>query len=220
MSTHASLRDQLRSIPVFSGQLPTFDPDDAPAAPLPLLISWLEEAIEAGVSQPHAMTLATASATGEPSARTLLLKDVDGGAVWFASMSTGPKGRDIDENPRVALTMYWREQGRQVRIVGDAEEGPRDVSEADFLARSPGARASAVAGRQSEPIAPTEIVEELVADARTLIAVEPDFVPAGWTAYRVVPTSVEFWQADRERDQIRLHFARVNDAWERQILWP
>ena len=220
MSTHPSLRDRLRSIPVFSGELPKFDPDAAPPTPLPLLVSWLEGAIDAGVSQPHAMTLGTASAAGEPSARTLLLKDVDDDSVWFASMSTGPKGHDIEENPRAALTLYWREQGRQVRIVGAVEPGPRDVSEADFLARSPGARASAIAGRQSEPIAPTEIVEEMVAEARDAIEFEPGFVPRGWTAYRVIPSSIEFWQADRERDQIRLRYVRVNDAWERQILWP
>jgi pyridoxamine 5'-phosphate oxidase len=217
MSPTLSLRDRLRALPVFPGELPRFDTDAAPGDPLALLIEWLETAIAAGVAQPHAMALATASVTGEPSNRTLLLKDVDAEAVWFASLSNGPKGGDLAGNPRAALLLYWREQGRQVRITGAVEAGPREVSEADFLQRQPAARARAIAGRQSEPV---EDFEAHLAPARALVAAEPDRVPDAWTAYRVIPASVEFWQAERERDQVRLRYVRDGAAWRRELLWP
>jgi pyridoxamine 5'-phosphate oxidase len=217
MADELSLRDRLRALPVFPGELPRFDTDAAPADPLALLVEWLEFAIGAGVLQPHAMTLATASVTGRPSNRTLLLKDVDAEAVWFASLSTGPKGRDLAENPLVALAVYWREQGRQVRITGRAEVGPRAVSHADFLQRQRAARARAIAGRQSEPVADFEAHLER---GRAILEADPGHVPESWVAYRVVPTEVEFWQAERERDQVRLKYVAVPGGWTTQLLWP
>jgi pyridoxamine 5'-phosphate oxidase len=217
MTQGTSLRDRLRALPVFPGELPKFDTDAAPADPLDLLVQWLALALEAGVSQPHAMSLATASGVGEPANHTLLLKDVDAESVWFASLSSGPKGLDLVENPRAALLLYWREQGRQVRITGAVELGPRDVSERDFLQRSPSARARAIAGRQGEPV---EDFEAHLAPAQNLVAAHPEHVPDAWTAYRVIPESIEFWQAERERDQVRLLYRRENGVWRRELLWP
>ncbi|MCU1550657.1 MAG: hypothetical protein JWR36_1217 [Glaciihabitans sp.] len=217
MDSDLSLRARLRALPVFTGELPQFDTDAAPEAPLPLLVEWLEAAITAGVAQPHAMAIATATREGVPSNRTLLLKDVDTEAVWFASLSSGPKGSDLDENPHAALVLYWREQGRQVRIVGTVDKGPRAVSEADFLERHPNARARAIAGNQSEPV---DAEDAGLATAKQILAADPDHVPDAWTAYRVIPTSVEFWQAERERDQVRLRYRRTDDGWTKEILWP
>jgi pyridoxamine 5'-phosphate oxidase len=217
MADDASLRDRLRALPVFPGVLPRFDTDAAPAEPLALLVEWLEFAITAGVLQPHAMSLATASADGRPANRTLLLKDVDATSVWFASLSNGPKGRDLADNPRVALVLYWREQGRQIRMTGIAEPGPRDISARDFLQRSPIARARAIAGRQSEPV---EDFEAHLETGTSALAKDPDFAPESWVAYRVVPDSVEFWQAERERDQVRLRYLRQRSGWVKDILWP
>jgi pyridoxamine 5'-phosphate oxidase len=217
MDSLLPLRDRLRGLPVFPRELPRFDTDAAPAEPLPLLREWLELAIADGVVQPHAASLATASAQGEPSNRTLLLKDVDADAVWFASLSSGPKGADLAANPRAAMVIYWREQGRQIRIVGDVEPGPRDVSERDFLQRGAPARARAIAGRESEPVAD---FDAHLARAMAVLAADPDLIPDSWVAYRLVPTSVEFWQAERERDQVRLRYRRNADGWIRDILWP
>jgi pyridoxamine 5'-phosphate oxidase len=217
MTTAPSLRARLRALPVFPGELPRFDTDAAPADPLSLLIEWLELAMRDGVRQPHAMTLATASVDGTPSARTLLLKDVDAISIWFASLSSGPKGRDLAENPTVALALYWREQGRQVRIVGRAEQGPREVSDSDFLERQPQARARAIAGRQSEPV---EDFDAHLRPALEQVAKHPEFVPKAWIAYRVIPTSVEFWQAERERDQVRLRYTSEGTGWRTDFLWP
>jgi pyridoxamine 5'-phosphate oxidase len=217
MSTPISLRSRLGALRAFGGELPFFDTDAAPEEPMPLLIEWVEAAIDADVVQPHAMALATSTSHGEPANRTLLLKDVDLEAVWFASLSSGPKGSEIAQNPRAALLLYWREQGRQIRIVGAVEPGPRDVSEADFLARSPRSRAGAIAGPQSEPLTDFDHAVDV---ARARIESDPSYVPDDWTAYRVVPNSVEFWQAERARDQVRLRYQRDGDGWKKEMLWP
>ena len=182
-----------------------------------LLVEWLEAAIGGGVVQPQAMALATATVDGHPSNRTLLLKDVDATSIWFASLSSGPKGLELAENPEAAAVLYWREQGRQVRLVGTVEEGPREVSRSDFLQQRPSARARAVAGRQSEPVADFDAHLKL---GQKKLAANPDFVPVDWVAYRLTPWSVEFWQAERARDQVRLRYLREADGWVKDLLWP
>lgn len=215
-----SWRDRLRALPVFSGDLPEFDTDAAPADPMRLLEEWLAFALESDVSQPHAMTIATANRAGEASARTLLLKDVTADGLWFATLSSSPKGRDLAENPRAALLLYWREQGRQIRVTGSVEPGSRDLARADFLARHPNARAIAAGGRQSEPLPSDAEYDAAVAGARKRVESDPEFVPDEWTAYLVRPVEFEFWQAARERDQLRLRYRRENGRWTRELLWP
>ena len=217
MADEASLRDRLRQLPTVTAEFPYFDTDATPDEPLALLVGWLEAAIDGGVLQPHAMSLATATVDGHPSNRTLLLKDVDATSVWFASLSSGPKGLELAENPEAALVLYWREQGRQIRLVGTVEEGPRAISENDFLQRQPSARARAIAGRQSEPI---ENFDAHLKPALAKLAANPDFVPVDWVAYGLTPWSVEFWQAERERDQVRLRFLREQAGWMKDLLWP
>jgi pyridoxamine 5'-phosphate oxidase len=217
MADDASLRDRLRRVPSVRATFPYFDTDATPDEPLPLLVEWLEAAIDGEVLQPHAMTLATATADGHPSNRTLLLKDVDATSIWFASLSSGPKGLELAENPEAAAVLYWREQGRQVRLVGTVSEGPRGVSEADFRQRQPSARARAIAGRQSEPVA--DFDAHLRAGQRKLES-NPDHVPIDWVAYQLTPWSVEFWQAERERDQVRLRYLREHSGWVKDLLWP
>lgn len=217
MAEQASLRDRLRHLPSAKAEFPYFDIDSTPDEPLALLIEWLEAAIDGGVLQPHAMSIATATADGHPSNRTLLLKDVDATSVWFSSLSSGPKGLDLAENPEAALVLYWREQGRQIRLVGTVGEGPRAVSDRDFLQRQPSARARAVAGRQSEPI---EDFDAHLKPALKKLEANPDFVPVDWVAYQLSPWSVEFWQAEREREQVRLRYLRENAGWVKDLLWP
>jgi pyridoxamine 5'-phosphate oxidase len=214
------LRDRLRSVRASVAQLPLFDPDAAPADPIGLFCQWLVSALDAGVEQPNVMTLSTAAADGAPSARTLLLKNVDPDGFWFASLSSGPKGHDLAENPRAALTLYWREQGRQVRVEGSVRIGPRDASEQDFLARHPVARVQAVAGEQSRPLPDPGTVDGLLASARELIQMNPKFVPVTWNAYVLEPAMVEFWQAAPGHEQLRLRYRRNGRNWVRERLWP
>ncbi|HEY4266925.1 MAG TPA: pyridoxal 5'-phosphate synthase [Galbitalea sp.] len=217
MAKPPSLRDRLRQVPSVDAVFPYFDTDAAPDDPIPLVVEWIETALDGDVLQPLAMTLATATNDGHPDARTLILKDVDAESLWFASLNSGPKGHELAENPRAALVFYWREQGRQIRVVGAVTEGPRELSELDFLQRKPGARTRAVAGRQSEAV---EDFDAHLKPALEKMERDPNFVPPAWTAYRVVPESVEFWQAERERDQVRLRYERDGAGWRRDILWP
>ncbi len=218
--TEPSIRDILRSMPPFAADLPGFDTDAAPGDPLALFGSWLAEAVRVGVAQPHAMVLSTVGVDARPTARTLLLKDVTADGLWFASVGDSPKGRDLVTNPNVALTFYWREQGRQIRVTGEASVGPREVAERDFLARHPNARANVIAGRQSAPMPGEQEARHAVEAARELVAQHPDTVPGDWNAYVVRPQSVEFWQASRERDQVRLRYTRTAEDWARVVLWP
>ena len=220
-----SWRDRLRDLPVFSGELPTFDTDAAPSDPLVLFQEWLTFAIDSRVSQPQAMALATADSDGDPSVRTLLLKDITADGLWFATLSTSPKGHDLAENPRASVVLYWREQGRQIRVSGVVEAGSRELARSDFLRRHPNARAIAAVGTQSQPIGSDAEYAAAVAAQQELIAADPDYVPEEWVAYLLRPQTFEFWQAARERDQVRLRFRHDGDAdgesaWIRDILWP
>jgi pyridoxamine 5'-phosphate oxidase len=217
MADEGSLRDRLRQVPTVTAEFPYFDTDAAPDDPIELFLEWLDAAIDGGVLQPLAMSVATATTDGHPSNRTLILKDVDATSVWFASLDSGPKGADLAENPEAALVFYWREQGRQIRMVGTVEPGPREVSERDFLQRQRSARARAIAGRQSEPV---ENFEAHLKPALLKVETNPNFVPDEWVAYRVTPWSVEFWQAERERDQVRLRYLREHAGWVKDLLWP
>lgn len=214
-----TIRQILRRAKTFPPEMPAFDPATVPEAPLDLFVEWLTAAVDGGVAQPQAMTLSTAASDGSVTARTLLLKDVDD-ALWFATSSLSPKGRQLNQNPKVALTLYWREQGRQVRVLGEASRGPRDVSAADFTARHPDSRAVAIALRQSSPIESAQDATARLDEAKKRIADDDSFAPDDWTAYRVAPTSVEFWQATTGRDQVRLRYDRTPEGWTRTSLWP
>ena len=214
-----SLRDRVRGARRPEIDVSPLDPEQAPPEPIELFLAWLDDAVEAGVAQPHAMTLSTASTASGPTARTLLLKEVDD-AFWFTTSSLSPKGRQIADDPRVALTLAWSDLGRQVRVLGDAVPGPRDVSEDDFRARHPDSRAVAIAMPQSTEIPGAEQADAALDEARRRLDDEPDLVPDDWTAYRVAPVSVEFWQGTTGRDQVRLRYDRVGDGWRRASLWP
>lgn len=217
MTDVEELRSKLRALRVIVDEPLTFDTNAAPADPLDLFREWLNSAIVASVSQPHAMVLATVDPSGAPSARTLLLKDVTDAGLWFASLSSSPKGRDLADNSLCALTFYWREQGRQIRITGVATPGPREASVRDFLARHPLSRAEAIAGAQSEPIVDEEAARSAAA---RVIASDDSYAPADWHAYVVEPRSVEFWQSGPNSEQTRLRYRRENHGWNSALIWP
>ncbi|PWU46799.1 pyridoxamine 5'-phosphate oxidase [Micromonospora globispora] len=213
-------REMLRALPVLAHQMPSFDPAAAPAEPAALFADWLGEAVAAGVDEPHAMTLSTVDADGAPDARVLILKDLDAAGWHFATTSTSAKGRQLAANPRVALSFHWREQGRQVRVRGTARPADPAVSRQDFLARPEGSRIATLAGRQSAVLADRAELDRELADIRARLAADPGLVTEAHTVYTVVPVSVEFWQADRDRRHVRLRYRRTDGGWERELLWP
>lgn len=146
------MRELLRGLDVLSGELPGFDPAATPPGPTALFTEWLPAAVAAGVPEPHAMTLSTADAEGNPAVRVLILKGLDADGWKFAVHGGSPKGREPAARERAALTSYWPLQARQVRVRGPVVRESPERSAADFLARSPAARAEALLGMQSRPL--------------------------------------------------------------------
>ncbi|NEA99089.1 pyridoxal 5'-phosphate synthase [Streptomyces sp. SID13726] len=217
-----SVREWLRGLEVFAGPLAEFDPAGAPADPVELFLDWLREAVAAGVPDAHAMTLSTVGEDGGPDARVLILKNVDGDGWQFAAHAGSPKGRQLADRPRAALTFYWPRLGRQVRVRGAVEPASPEQSAADLLARAPSARAEVLLGRQSEPLESPEERDRVFRTALARIEAEPELVSPEWTLYTLVPGRVEFWQADKGRLHHRLRYERPDrdTAWQRHRLWP
>ncbi|RVW02916.1 pyridoxine/pyridoxamine 5'-phosphate oxidase [Rhodococcus xishaensis] len=197
---------------------------ELPADPVALFLSWLEEAAAAGVVEPHVATLSTVDAAGVPDARTLLLKDVTARGWWFSTDLRSPKARQLLANPTAALTFYWREQGRQVRVRGRVERGDAEVSGRDFRDRSVTARAVAAASRQSEILTDIAEYDDAVGAAVSEVEADPSSVPGTWQAWCVVPDAVEFWHADPDRRHLRVRYRRTppHEAvrWRPDALWP
>ncbi|MFB6436460.1 pyridoxal 5'-phosphate synthase [Streptomyces sp. NPDC056411] len=214
------LRQLLRELPVFTGELPTFDPVDTPGEPVALFTDWLLGAVRAEVPEPHAMTVSTADAEGNPSARTLILKEVDTDGWRFAAHADSTKGRELAARPYAALTFYWQPLARQVRVRGPVVRESAERAAADFLARSAGARAEALLGRQSGPLADLAERDAAVAASAARLAVQPDLVAPGWTLHTVRPELVEFWQGDAARKHTRLVYRRAGAHWTKELLWP
>ncbi|MGC4897482.1 pyridoxine/pyridoxamine 5'-phosphate oxidase [Micromonospora sp. DT31] len=214
------MRDFLRGLPVFATALPVFDPSAAPRQPHELFAVWLTEAVDAGVPEPHAMTLSTVGVDGVPSARVLIVKNVDEHGWQFAVHADSPKGQELARHPAAALTFYWPARGRQIRVRGPVRREPADRSAADFLARPPGSRAEASIGRQSRPLPDRGTLDAAVERAAERIADHPRLVVPQWTLHTLVADEVEFWQADRQRKHTRLRYTRTDAGWIHGMLWP
>jgi pyridoxamine 5'-phosphate oxidase len=180
---------------------------------------WLGEAREAGVPLPEAMTLATADASGRPSARMLLLKRADEHGFTFFTGYESRKGRELEENPHAAIVVYWNALGRQVRVEGPVHRLPAEESDAYFQTRPPRSRAAAAASRQSEPIASRE---ELEAEFERLLAEHGDEVPrpGRWGGYVLEPEVIELWEHREDRLHDRFRFTRGREGWKAERLSP
>jgi pyridoxamine 5'-phosphate oxidase len=215
-----TVRDLLRSLPVFNRPLPAFDTGTLPDEPVSLFLDWLSEAVGAGVCEPHAMTLSTVDARGRPDSRIVLLRDA-GGAGWqFDTSATSAKGAQLAANPQAALSFYWREQGRQVRVRGQVSAAGQDACAADFLAGSQGSRIAGLVGRQSGVLRNQETLARAMEAARQRLADDPLAVAEDHAVYVLSPAEVEFWQGDRQRQHIRLRYRRSGPAWITERLWP
>jgi pyridoxamine 5'-phosphate oxidase len=215
-----SIRDHLRGLRSLEGTPPAFDPSVVPADPTELFLEWFQSAVDARVAEPHAMTLSTIGLDGVPDARVLILKDVADDGWWFASSSESAKGAQLDAAPVAALTFYWPELARSVRLKGRVEPADPEQSAEDFRNRGLGARAVALASRESQPLVSRAHSEKAIAAARDRLADDPRLVSATWTLWCLLPDHVEFWQADQERQHLRIQYHRGSGNWSSTMLWP
>lgn len=172
---------------------------------------WFNQALEAQVPEPNAMTLATVNADSEPSARTVLLKEIHEGDFVFFTNYTSRKASDIDANANVALVFLWLPIERQVCIRGRASKVTRQQSEAYFQSRPQGSRLGAWASKQSSVIPSRKVLDDDMAALEEKYATQPIPLPEFWGGYRVEPLSIEFWQGRASRLHDRLRFKRADN---------
>ena len=180
---------------------------------------WFEEAVDAGLSMPNAMTLATVGEDGAPDARIVLLKGVEDGGFVFYTNYESRKGRQLAARPQGALVFLWHALERQVRIAGRVERISAAESDAYFASRPLGARHSARASRQSAPVESRAVLEAALAESERAHGTQPPR-PAGWGGYRLVPVQVEFWQGRENRLHDRLLYRRADAGWAISRLSP
>jgi len=187
--------------------------------PLRQFERWFEDALRAGVPLPNAMTLATVTDSGAPSARVVLLKGVEQGGFSFYTNYLSRKGRELETRPGACLVFLWSELERQVRIEGSVEKVTAAESDAYFAARPLGARLSAWASAQSEKVMSREVLETAMRQTRSRYADNPPR-PPHWGGYRVEPQAIEFWQGRADRLHDRLLYRRAGSLWTIERLAP
>ena len=188
--------------------------------PLAQFRAWFAEAGSAGLAQPEAMALATATPGGAPSARMVLLKGADERGFAFFTNLESRKGVELAANPRAALLFHWQPLGRQVRVEGSVVPVPRAEADAYFRSRPLGSRIAAAASPQSRPLVDRAELEDLVAAARSRFPGEEVPLPDHWGGFRVVPDAYEFWQHGEDRLHDRVRYERDGAAWAQTRLAP
>jgi len=193
---------------------------DVDADPVVQFGRWFEQAEQAGLLEPHAMTLATATPDGRPSARMVLLRGFDERGFCFYTNYESRKAAELAANPRAALVFWWDKLERQVRIEGTVERTSRAESEAYFASRPPGSQLSAAVSPQSRVIGDRAALERRVADLATAVPDGHVPLPDFWGGYRLAHEVVEFWQGRPNRLHDRLRYRRVGDTWRIERLAP
>lgn len=189
--------------------------------PLQQFLLWLNEAIAAEAREPNAFTLATCSRDGFPSARIVLLKGIEAGALTFFTNYQSRKGLELEANPRAAMVFFWAELERQVRVEGTVARSSPEASAAYFASRPPAARIGSAASPQSQPIAARQV---LVERERLLWEQFPTGdipCPAHWGGFRITPNRMEFWQGRPSRLHDRIEYLLGEPGtWTRRRLAP
>ena len=213
MSTIADIRKEYK--------LQTLSEKDVVKDPFGQFDKWWQEAIRAGIDEPNAMTLATASADGMPDARIVLLKGFNTQGFTFFTNYNSTKGMQLLENPRASLVFFWKELERQVRISALVSLATEKVSDEYFNSRPEGSRIGAWASPQSEAIESREWLEENEKKYQEEWAGRTISRPAHWGGYLLKPVKMEFWQGRPSRLHDRLLYTlQQNGSWKIERLAP
>lgn len=188
--------------------------------PLRQFQQWFEEALKAKIVDANAMTLATVSPEGIPSARTMLLKDAGTAGFTFYTNYDSRKGHDLSQNPQAAIVFYWPEISRQVRITGNVTKVSRKRSETYFHSRPRGSQLAALASRQSRPLSNRQELEDRISKLAARHREEPVPLPESWGGYRLKPHEYEFWQGRENRLHDRFRYRHENNSWVIERLQP
>lgn len=191
------------------------------ASPFEQFDTWFNQALDASLTEPNAMTLATVSADGAPSIRTVLLKIYDHTGLVFFTNYQSKKAQDINQNPQVALHFSWLEFERQVRVTGTATKVPTVESIRYFATRPKGSQLGAWISQQSSVISSRNLLEMQFASIKQKFSGGDVPIPDFWGGYRVVPTAFEFWQGRENRLHDRFSYTlQDNGNWLLQRLAP
>ncbi|WP_304640583.1 pyridoxamine 5'-phosphate oxidase [Pseudomonas sp.] len=192
----------------------------APADPFSLFATWFQQAVEVERTEANAMMLATVGESGQPHLRTLLLKGADDRGFVFFTNYDSAKGRQLASRPLAAMTFWWHDLERQVRIEGQVERISEAESDAYYESRPAGSRLGAWASPQSQVIDGREVLEANLASLQRRHADAPPPRPPHWGGYRLLPEMMEFWQGRPSRLHDRLCYQRQGNAWTRVRLAP
>lgn len=208
-------------MPDTTRELPLLNESDVDPNPIVQFARWFAEAEAMVPILPNAMTLATATPGGVPSARVVLLKSFDEKGFVFYTNYESHKGRELDENPAAALVFYWAEMARQVRISGRVTRTSREESEAYFQTRPLDSQLGALASRQSEVLSNREALESKMEKLLKEYQNTEVPLPRFWGGYNLAPATIEFWQGRPSRLHDRLRYTRLSDGkWLIQRLSP
>ena len=211
---------QLDSIPAASPHAPLQEAN-MPANPFDLFTIWFSEVLAADIHEPAAMTLATATPQGRPSARVVLMRGFDQQGFCFYTNYQSRKGQELAANPWVALDFWWGKLGRQVRVEGRVAKLTDGESDAYFNSRPLGSRLSAIVSAQSQVIANREVLEAALHALEAEVTDGAPPRPAHWGGYRVAPETIEFWQHGAHRLHDRLCYTRQAEGdWVMARLAP
>jgi pyridoxamine 5'-phosphate oxidase len=190
--------------------------------PMKLFKKWMQGALDQEIEEPTAMDLCTVNAKGRPSCRIVLLKGFDERGFLFYTNYNSQKGREMEDNPHVALNIFWKPLHRQVRVEGLVEKVPRKESEAYFASRPRASQVGAWSSSQSEVLKSRKALLKRYDKNELKFAGKAKVpCPPHWGGYVVRPTAVEFWQGRTSRLHDRFRYELKKDgSWKAERLWP